>query len=62
MCVCSVNQRGTVKPQYVETPKQIGWWVAQQINYSINCQLPHKLSFVADIPFHLQLLSQNPFV
>lgn len=45
-----------------ETPKQIGWWVAQQINDSINCQLPHKLSFMADIPFHFHLLSQNSFV
>lgn len=36
--------------------------MAQQINYSINCQLLHELSSVADIPFHLHFLSQNSFV
>lgn len=46
-CLCSVNQRHAVKLQHLLTPKQIGKWVAQQINDSIDCQLSHEPSFVA---------------
>lgn len=62
LCLCSVKKRDTVKLRYLQTPQQIGQWVAQQINYSINCQLSQKPSSTADIPFHFHFISHSPFV
>lgn len=54
----SVKPTDIVERCSLQTTKQTARWVARQINYSLNCQLPS----TGDISFHFHFTSRNPIV